>query len=76
MAAMLAAILGGKSCTCYSFVIKIMCTQFGEERPKSHFGGHVDDHFGKLHILFFVMKVMCTKFGAERPTSHFSQGMP
>ena len=36
MAAMLAAISGKKSCTYYSFVMKIMCTKFGAERPTFH----------------------------------------
>ena len=28
---------GEKSCTYYSFVIKVMCTKFGAERPTSNF---------------------------------------
>ena len=70
--------LGEKSCTYYSFVIKVMCTTFGAERPTSHFGGHVGGHFGKNIFKYysFVTKIMCTKFDAERLASNFSQGRP
>ena len=63
----------GKSCTYYSFVTKVMCTEFGVERPTSHFGGHVGGHFWKKSCTYyyFLTKVMCTKFSAEKQTSHF-----
>ena len=65
---------GGKNCTYYSFVTKVMCTKFGAERPTSHFskgrplamaailaatlGGKRADE--KLHL---NAKVLCAKFG-------------
>ena len=69
----MAAMLGKKSCTYYSFASKVMCTKCGAERPTSHFGGHVGDHFGEkvAHII-----LLCTIFGTERTTSHFTQVRP